>query len=130
MIADDVIVVLTDLQPAIVAHSRADPEARLRRARGVLVDGASALRIPVLRSVIRLTPSTAPEVINELHGEPPVVRTIVGVLDHEESHQPAAQHHDRTAHPNAGTNVQRKVSTPPVDVARGENARSGIVRSA
>lgn len=85
VIADNVIVVLTDLQPPIVKHSRTNPEHNLRRACGVLVDGAGALGIPVLNSVIRLGAGTDPEVIEELDGAPPLIRSTVSVLDHEES---------------------------------------------
>lgn len=92
LVADDVIVVLTDLQPAIVYHSRTNPEARLRRAVGVLVDGAGVLGIPVLRSVIRLGPDIAPELIDELRAEPPVIRSTVGVMDHEQSRHTVLAH--------------------------------------
>lgn len=93
--SDDMIVVLTDLQPQIVKRSRTNPEASLRRASSILVEGASALGIPVLQSVIRLEPGTAPEVIKELDGEPPVVRSTVGVLDHEESRYVLVAHNRR-----------------------------------
>ena len=85
LVPNDLIVVLTDLQPQIVKRSRTNPEASLRRASRILVEGAGALGIPVLRSVIRLESGTAPEVIEELDGKPPVVRSTVGVLDHAES---------------------------------------------
>lgn len=88
----EVVIVLADLQPQIVAHSRTNPEASLRRASGVLVEGASALGIPVLRSIIRLGPGTVPEAIEELGGAPPVIRSTVGVLDHEESRNALLAH--------------------------------------
>ena len=93
--SDDMIVVLPDIQPQIVERSRTTPEASLRRACGALVEVAGALGIPVLQSVIRLGPGTVPEAIEELDGEPPVIRPTVGVLDHEESRK-ALLAHDRS----------------------------------
>ena len=88
----DVVVVLTDLQPQIVSRSRTNPDACLRRAARILVDGAGILGIPVLRSVIRLEPGVAPEAIEELDGEPALVRSTVGVLDHGASREAVLAH--------------------------------------
>lgn len=85
-------IVLADLQPQIVARSRTNPEASLRRASGVLVEGANLLGIPVLRSIIRLGPGTVPETIEELRGEPPLIRSTVGVLDDEGSRDALRAH--------------------------------------
>lgn len=96
LVADDLVIVLTDLQPQIVERSRSNPEPKLRRAAGILVEGAIAFKIPVLRSVIRLGPGTEPEAIEELAGEAPVIRSTVGVLDHEESRDALAAHNRST----------------------------------
>lgn len=92
LVAEDLVIVLADLQPQIVERSRSNPQPSLRRASGILVEGASAFGIPILRSVIRLGPGTVPEAIEELAGEPPVIRSTVGVLDHEESRDALAAH--------------------------------------
>lgn len=82
---DDLVIMLADLQPQIVRRSRTSPEANLRRAASVLLEAAGVFGIPVWRSVIRLGPGALPEVIEELQDAPAVIRTTVGVFDHEES---------------------------------------------
>ncbi len=91
-LSGDVIVVLTDLQPQIVTRSRTNPEASLRRAARILVDGAGILGVPVLRSIIRLQPGAIPEAIEELDGEPALIRSTVAMLDHEASRNAVLAH--------------------------------------
>lgn len=95
LVASDLIIVLTDLQPEIVRRSRTNSETSLRRASGILRDAAGALGIPVLQSVIRLGPGTTSEVISELDGGEPLIRSTVGVFDHDESRN-AIRAHGRT----------------------------------
>lgn len=91
-VANDVVIALVDLQPQIVAHSRTNPEPSLRRAAGILVEGASVFGVPLLRSIIRLEPGVVPETIEELRGEESITRSTVGVLDHEESRNAVLAH--------------------------------------
>lgn len=83
--ADEAVVVLVELQPEIMVGSRTNPETELRRAVGMLVEGTAALGIPIIRSVIAVAPGVAPTTIEELRGEPPLVRSTVGVFDDAES---------------------------------------------
>ncbi len=89
---NDAIVVLVELQPEIMVGSRTNPEAKLRQAVSMLVEGTEALGIPIVRSVISLAPGVVPTTIEELRGEPPVVRSTVGVFDHAESRQAIDAH--------------------------------------
>ena len=88
----DAVVVLVELQPEIMVGSRTNPETELRQAVSMLVEGTGALGIPIVRSVISLAPGVAPATIEELRGEPPVVRSTVGVFDHAGSRQAINAH--------------------------------------
>lgn len=70
-----------------MAGNRTNPEATLRQAVSILVEATQVLGIPILRSVISLQRGVVPETIKELRGEPPIVRSMVGVFDHEGSRQ-------------------------------------------
>ena len=89
---DEAVVVLVELQPEIMAGSRTNPETALRQAVSMLVEGTGALGIPIVRSVISLAPGVVPTVIEELRGEPPIVRSTVGVFDHAESRRAIDAH--------------------------------------
>lgn len=90
--AEDVVIVLLDLQPQIVARSRTNPEPRLRLASAVLAQAADALSIPILRSLIRLDPEVVPTTIEELQSHPALIRSTVGVLDDGESRTALVDH--------------------------------------
>ena len=74
---ENVIVLLLEMQPEIVASSRTQPEAQLRRVASVLTRCARELDIPVLTSVVPLAPGVAPELIEELSACKAVPRTTV-----------------------------------------------------
>lgn len=82
---DDAVVVLVELQPEIMRGNRTTPETELRRAVSMLVEGTGALGVPIIRTVIALTPGVVPATIEELSAEPPVVRSTAGVFDDPES---------------------------------------------
>jgi hypothetical protein len=72
---ENAIVLLLEMQPEIVASSRTQPEAQLRRVASVLTRCARELDIPVLASVVPLAPGVAPELIEELSACKAVPRT-------------------------------------------------------
>ncbi len=96
LVADETVIVLADLQPEIVQRSRTNPERTLRRAAGALVEGAAIFGIPLVRSIIRLDPTTVPVTIEELVGEHPIIRSTVGLFDHEESRTAILAHKKST----------------------------------
>jgi hypothetical protein len=71
------------MQPPIVASSRTQPGAELRRVASVLTRCARELGIPVLASVVPLASRTAPELIEELADCTALSRTTVDALDDE-----------------------------------------------
>ncbi len=92
VLAEDLVIVLADLQPQIVHSSRTNSEAILRRASGALTEGARLFGIPLVRSIIRLDRTEKPKVIDELAGEQGLIRTTVGVFDHAESRDVVKAH--------------------------------------
>jgi nicotinamidase-related amidase len=80
---ENAIVLLLEMQPEIVASSRTQPEAQLRRVASVLTRCARELDIPVLTSVVPLAPGVAPELIEELSACKAVPRNTVSALDDE-----------------------------------------------
>lgn len=91
--ADDTIIVLSDLQPQIVARgTRTSSEDDLRKAVSILVEAAGALGLPVFSSVVPWAAGGAPETIDELSGVPSLARSTVGVFDDENSRRAIAEH--------------------------------------
>ncbi|AXI03946.1 isochorismatase family protein [Aquirhabdus parva] len=90
---DNVLIVLADLQPPILAAAnKTNPEANLKRAVSVLTEGAKVLDIPIFTSAVPLQPDTAPALIDELSSQTIVVRTTPGVFDDVASQQTIANH--------------------------------------
>ena len=83
MRAENVTLLLLEMQPEIVASSRTMPSLELARRAGLLVKAAKALGIPVLASVVPLGPDHKPSLIEELRHEPPLVRTTMSAMDRE-----------------------------------------------
>ena len=84
--ADDAIIVLSDLQPQIVARgSRTNPENDLRKAVSILVEAADVLGVPMFSSVVLWGAGGVAETIDELKGLPSMARSTVGVFEDEDS---------------------------------------------
>jgi hypothetical protein len=79
----DAVILLLEMQPPIVASSRTQPAAELRRVALVLTRCARELGIPVLTSVVPLASGTTPELIEELADCTALSRTTVDALDDE-----------------------------------------------
>ena len=80
---EDAIILLLEMQSPIVASSRTQPEAQLRRVASILTRCARELEIPVLTSVVPLAPGEEPKLIEELADCVALPRTTVSALDDE-----------------------------------------------
>jgi len=91
--ADDAMIVLSDLQPQIVARgTRTNPENDLRKAVSILVGAAGVLGLPIFSSVVPWGAGSVAETIDELKGLPPIARSTVGVFEDEDSRRAIAEH--------------------------------------
>lgn len=94
--AADAMVVLSDLQPQIVARgTRTTSEYGLLRAVSILVEAAGVLAMPVFSSVVPWGAGGASETIGELKGVPSLARSTVGVFECENSRR-AIEGHGRS----------------------------------
>ena len=78
---EDVVLILCEMQPQIVAASRTNAEASLRHAASVLISAAGILGIPVVAAAVQLAPGSEVDLVSELVGHAPVSRSTVGVFD-------------------------------------------------
>ena len=77
---DSTLLLLTDLQPEVIAASRTVPASLLARTAGVACRIAESLAIPVFASVIPLGPA-APSAIEQLAGAITRPRRFAGAFD-------------------------------------------------
>lgn len=83
----DAMIVLSDMQPAIVGRGcRTMSESALRKAVSILRAAANVLEVPLFNSVIPLGPDgVGTETIDELAGEPSMARSTVGIFEDDGS---------------------------------------------
>ena len=91
--ADDAMIVLSDLQPQIVARgTRTSSEHGLLKAVSILVEAAGVLGLPVFSSVVPWGAGGAAETIDELKDLPSMARPTVGVFEDGDSRRVIAGH--------------------------------------